>query len=47
MAQMKTPSLRALAEVDGIELYYLTPDHEEIVEIEAGNTHKLELVTAA
>ena len=47
MAQMKTPSLRALAEVDEIKLYYLTPDHEEIVEIEAGKTRKLELVTAA
>ena len=47
MAQIKTPSLRALAEVDGIKLYYLTADHEEIVEIEGRNTHKLELVTAA
>jgi hypothetical protein len=44
---MKPPSLRALAEVEGIELYYLTPDHEEIVETEARNTHKLESVTAA
>ena len=38
---------RTLAEVDGIKLYYLTADHEEIVEIEARNTHKPELVTAA
>jgi hypothetical protein len=47
MAQMKTRSRRALAEVDGIKLYYLTTDHEEMVEIEARNTHKLQLVTAA
>ena len=45
-AQSKTPR-SPLAEVDGIKLYYLTADHEEIVEIEARNTHKLELVTAA
>ncbi|HEY5992518.1 MAG TPA: hypothetical protein VIU10_08060 [Candidatus Udaeobacter sp.] len=46
MAQMKTPSLRAPPQVDGVKLYYLTAGHEEIAEIEGKNTHKLELVTA-